>query len=214
MRHHVLVREWRSGLAGLQEDATPLHLHVTHETEGVSLAGDVEDEALVRTFVRDRDEDAFRALYRRHTPALFRLALRRSSGDSAAAEDDVQEAWIRAAERLRGFRFESALRTWLMGILVNCVRESRRRNARRPALAPAEEPAEAPRDGAALDLERAIHGLADGYRQVFVFHDLLGHTHREIASLLGVDEGTSKSPLFLARRALRRRLGPLPRGSP
>jgi RNA polymerase sigma-70 factor (ECF subfamily) len=168
----------------------------------------------VRTFIRDRDEDAFRALYRRHTPALFRLALRLSGGDSSAAEDDVQEAWIRAAEGLSGFRFESAFRTWLMGILVNCVRESRRRNARRQALPPAEEPSQAPLAGTALDLERAIHGLADGYRQVFVFHDLLGHTHREIASLLGVDEGTSKSQLFLARRALRRRLGSLTRGSP
>ena len=126
----------------------------------------------------------------------------------------MQEAWIRAAERMSGFRFESALRTWLMGILVNCARESRRRSARRPAPQSAEEPAYAPRAGEALDLERAIHGLADGYRQVFVFHDLLGHTHREIASLLGVDEGTSKSQLFLARRALRRRLGSLTRGTP
>lgn len=171
------------------------------------------DEALVRTFVRERDEDAFRALYRRHTPALYRLALRLAGGAEATAEDAVQEAWIRAAERMSGFRFESALRTWLMGIVVNCVRESRRRE--RPGVgAPPEEPLEAPLDGEAIDLERAIRGLADGYRQVFVFHDLLGHTHREIASLLGVDEGTSKSQLFLARRALRRRLGPLPRGSP
>ncbi len=195
------------------EGAQPFRALAPLRGKGEDLA-EAPDEALVRTFVRERDEDAFRALYRRHTPALFRLALRLTGGDGAAAEDDVQEAWIRAAEKLSGFRFESALRTWLMGILVNCVRESRRRSARQPALAPPEEPVEASLLGVTLDLERAVHGLADGYRHVFVLHDLLGHTHREIASLLGVDEGTSKSQLFLARRALRRRLGSITRGSP
>jgi RNA polymerase sigma-70 factor (ECF subfamily) len=172
--------------------------------------------------VRDRDEEDFRVLYRRHTPVLFRLALR-LLGDEAAAEDAVQEAWIRAAEKLAAFRFESALRTWLVGILLNCVREARRRRgpASRPgADLPVDETelgdaaGSAPLVAEAIDLERAIGGLPDGYRQVFVCHDLLGHTHREIAALLGVDEGTSKSQLFLARRALRRRLGSITRGSP
>jgi RNA polymerase sigma-70 factor (ECF subfamily) len=167
--------------------------------------------------VNGRDEDAFRSLYRRHTPVLYRLALR-LVGDAAGADDAVQEAWIRAAERMGSFRFESSLRTWLVGILLNCIREARRRGSpgeSRPGdpLA-AEEPGSAPLVGDAIDLERAIGALADGYRQVLVLHDVLGHTHREIAALLGVDEGTSKSQLFLARRALRRRLGSIPRGSP
>ncbi len=162
--------------------------------------------------MRDRGEDAFRVLYRRHTPVLYRLALR-LLGEGAGAEDVVQEAWIRAAERLALFRFESSLRTWLVGILLNCVREARRRGSSGDPLS-AEEAASPPVVGDAIDLERAIGGLADGYRRVLVLHDVLGHTHREIAALLGVDEGTSKSQLFLARRALRRRLGPVTRGSP
>jgi RNA polymerase sigma-70 factor (ECF subfamily) len=51
-----------------------------------------------------------------------------------------------------------------------------------------------------------VVGLADGYREVLVLHDVMGYTHREIAERLGIEEGTSKSQLFLARRALRRRL--------
>jgi len=166
-----------------------------------------DDAVLVKAFVSARDEAAFRALFRRHTPALFRLALRLLGGDPAGAEDAVQEAWIRAAERLATFRFESALRTWLSGFVVNCCRESRRRVQEASpdeAAAPAADDDPAP----ALDLDRALLSLADGYRQVLVLHDVVGLTHREIARQLGIEEGTSKSQLFQARRALRRRLGP------
>ena len=60
-----------------------------------------------------------------------------------------------------------------------------------------------------IDLEGAIAKLPDGYRQVVVLHDIEGMKHGEIAELLGVTEGTSKSQLFSARRALRRHLAPL-----
>jgi len=181
----------------------------THETEVrlPEVPAPDDDAVLVKAFVSARDEAAFRALFRRHTPALFRLALRLLGGDPAGAEDAVQEAWIRAAERLATFRFESALRTWLSGFVVNCCREARRRVQEASpdeAAAPAADDDPAP----ALDLDRALLSLADGYRQVLVLHDVVGLTHREIARQLGIEEGTSKSQLFLARRALRRRLGP------
>lgn len=166
------------------------------------------DETLVRAFLASRGEEPFRLLFRRHTPALLRLAQRLLGGNAAAAEDAVQEAWLRAASRLAGFRFESKLRTWLCGFVVNRCRELGR--ARAPASVaglPPVEPAAAATDAlAALDLERAVTGLADGYRAVFVLHDLMGYTHREIAARLEIEEGTSKSQLFLARRALRQRL--------
>jgi RNA polymerase sigma-70 factor (ECF subfamily) len=163
----------------------------------------------VARFLASRDDEVFRALFRRHTPALLRLALRLLGGDAAAAEDAVQEAWVRATERLSSFRFESALRTWLSGFVVNCCREARRRarpEAGAAPLAGLEERLPAARSEPAFDLERAVVGLADGYRQVFVLHDLMGFTHREIGERLGIEEGTSKSQLFLARRALRKRL--------
>jgi RNA polymerase sigma-70 factor (ECF subfamily) len=59
-----------------------------------------------------------------------------------------------------------------------------------------------------VDLERAIARLPRGYRQVFVLHDIEGFTHEEIAGLLGIEPGTSKSQLFQARRQLRGFLGP------
>jgi RNA polymerase sigma-70 factor (ECF subfamily) len=152
------------------------------------------------------DESAFRILFRRHSGAMFAVALRLLGRQPADAEDAVQEAWLRAMRGLAAFRKESTLRTWLVGIAVRCALEICRR--RRPAVdddrAPADEPRTAPVDR--LDLDRAIAALAEGYRHVLVLHDVHGYTHAEIATLLGIDEGTSKSQLSRARAAMRRTL--------
>lgn len=161
----------------------------------------------MRAFVARRAEEDFRLLFRRHSPALLRLAERLLGGERAASEDVVQEVWIRVVDRLPGFRFESQLRTWLCGFVVNRCREVSRARRGDQGVAVHEPAASTSDTGHVLDLEQAIQALADGYRAVFVLHDLMGFTHREIASRLGVEEGTSKSQLFLARRALRRHLG-------
>lgn len=165
-----------------------------------------DDLALVERFLRARGEDAFRALYRAHTPALYALALRLTGGDRTEAEDLVQESWVRAVRGLSSFRARSALRSWLCGLLVN-VRRERIRVDWRAVDAPDIEPvADTNGPDDALDLERAIGALPEGAREVFVLHDVYGYTHREIAEMLGVVEGTSKSQLTRARTLLRNSL--------
>jgi RNA polymerase sigma-70 factor, ECF subfamily len=165
-----------------------------------SVADDLE---LVERFLRGRGEDAFRALYRAHTPALYALALRLTGGDRGEAEDLVQESWVRAVTALRTFHARSALRSWLCGVLVN-VRRGRVRADWRIVDVPDVEPLTDTngRDDA-IDLERAIATLPEGARDVYVLHDVHGYTHREIADLLGIVEGTSKSQLNRARSLLR-----------
>jgi RNA polymerase sigma-70 factor (ECF subfamily) len=164
------------------------------------------DRALVERFLRGRGEDAFRALYRTHTAALYALALRLTGGDQGEAEDLVQESWVRALTALRTFRAQSALRSWLCGVLVN-VRRGRIRADWRIVDAPDVEPLADPAGGDdAIDLERAIAALPEGARDVYVLHDVHGYTHREIAALLGIVEGTSKSQLNRARHLLRNSL--------
>ena len=162
-----------------------------------------DDLALVARFLRGRGEDAFRALYRAHTPALYALAVRLTGGDKGEAEDLVQESWVRALTALRTFRAQSALRSWLCGVLVN-VRRGRIRADWRIVDAPDVEPlADTTCDDDVIDLERAIAALPEGARDVYVLHDVHGYTHREIADLLGIVEGTSKSQLNRARFLLR-----------
>ena len=164
---------------------------------------ETDDLALVERFLRGRGEDAFRALYRAHTPALYALALRLTGGDEGEAEDLVQESWVRALTALRSFRAQSALRSWLCGVLVNVRRGRIRVDWRTIDALDAEPLAEATSPDDAIDLERAIATLPDGARDVYVLHDVEGYTHREIANLLGIVEGTSKSQLNRARVLLR-----------
>ena len=166
------------------------------------------ERELVASFCERGDESAFRVLYRTHTSRLYRIALR-LLGDESLAADTVQDVWLRAAQGLQRFRWESSLSTWLAGITLNRCREQlrgRRREGTEP-LDPedAAQPRWSPADR--IDLERAIQRLPDGYREAVVLHDIEGYTHEEIAGLLGIEPGTSKSQLWRARRALRELLG-------
>lgn len=165
-----------------------------------------EDRDLAEAWITRRDEAAFRLLYRRHTPVVWPLVLRLVAGDEEAAREAVQETWIRVAEGVSTFRWESALRTWIVSIALNCAREAVRSERRGRGAHPRHPTptAGAPRAvGAAIDLARAIDALADGYREVLLLHDLEGYTHEEIAGMLGIEPGTSKSQLHRARRRAR-----------
>ena len=153
--------------------------------------------------VQGGDQRAFRELYRLHTPAMYAMALRLLARNAADAEDAIQEAWLRAVRGLGGFRGESTLRTWLVGITVRCALEIGRRRTRGADSAARQAIVRAP-DLERLDLEAALAALADGYREIVVLHDLHGYTHTEIADLLGIDQGTSRSQLSRARQILRR----------
>jgi RNA polymerase sigma-70 factor (ECF subfamily) len=169
---------------------------------------DAQDRLLVSRFLARRDEDAFRALYRRHTPFLYRFLLR-VTGRDETADEGVQETWVRAASALGRFEGRSALKTWLAGIAIRWWREEARRRGRFEEIAPDGEGVEVPPLPAGtdrIDLERAIAALSPGYREAIVLHDVEGYTHEEIAGLLGIEAGTSKSQLARARRALRARL--------
>jgi RNA polymerase sigma-70 factor (ECF subfamily) len=161
-----------------------------------------DDRGLAAAFLRG-DEPAFRELYRRHTPRVYALVRRLLGGRHADAEDVMQETWLRAARGLGGFRWESSLRTWLTGIALNLCRERSRRQA---DSALESEPATPPPVPVDVDLERAVAGLSDGYRQVLILHDVWGLTHEEVGQALGIDAGTSKSQLSRARRLLKERL--------
>jgi RNA polymerase sigma-70 factor (ECF subfamily) len=170
---------------------------------------DASDRALVDTVLASGDERAFGALYDRHTPYLYRLALRLAGYEAAAAEDLVHDAWVRAAVRFDAFEGRAQLRTWLAGFVVNAARRAWRTEGRTDELAaePSSEDAALLAAPDRLDLERAIAKLPPRARQVLVLHDVEGWTHEAIAQQLGIEPGTSKSQLSRARAMVRRELG-------
>jgi RNA polymerase sigma-70 factor (ECF subfamily) len=154
------------------------------------------------------DVEAFESVYRAHATAIRALCLR-MSGDGGEASDLVQDVFVRAWERLRSFRGQSSLATWLHRLAVNVVLE-KWRSTKRDALRMIDDPGgtafDAPmaqRDlDATIDIAEAMTKLPAGARTVFVLHEIEGYSHEEIAALTGIAAGTSRTQLFRARRTL------------
>lgn len=161
------------------------------------------------------DPNAERELYDQHVDRVYRLAYRLTGEDDQAA-DCTQETFIRVFDRLATFRGEAALATWITSIafsvIYNGLRRVKRTSGRELDLeTAANRPTEGPRAAEPdlkTELNRAISGLPDGYRTVFVMHDVEGYTHEEIATSLGIQAGTSKAQLSRARAKLRQLLAP------
>ena len=155
------------------------------------------------------DAGAERELYDAHVDRIYRLAYR-LAGDDDLARDFTQETFIRAFDRLRDFRGDAAFGTWLHAIAVsvtlNGLRKVKRFRGRETSYEEALAVSTAARE-AEPDLKerlrRAIDALPQGYRAVFVMHDVEGYTHEEIGAALGIRAGTSKAQLFRARAKLR-----------
>ncbi len=173
----------------------------------------VEERELIANAVAG-DATAERALYDAHVDRVYRLAFRLAGSDDLA-QDFTQDAFIRAFQRLGEFRGDSSFGTWLHAITVsvslNGLRKVKRLRTREvgldEGLAVAGGQREAEPD-LKVRMRQAIDSLPEGYRTVFVMHDVEGFTHEEIATALGVQSGTSKAQLFRARAKLRVLLAP------
>jgi len=168
----------------------------------------VTDAQLIADILRG-DTIAERTLYDRHVDRIYRLAWR-MAGDETLARDFTQDTFIRAFDKLGDFRGDSSLATWLHSIatsvILNGLKKVRRIHGREiggdevpDAIIPVREA----EPDLKIRLRRAIDGLPDGYRTVFVMHDVEGYTHEEIATALGIQPGTSKAQLHRARARLR-----------
>ena len=170
------------------------------------------DEREVIARVRAGDAVAERQLYDAHVDRVYRLAYR-LAGDDDLAQDFTQETFIRAFERIEGFRGEAAFGTWLYAIatsvVLNGLRKVKRFRKREADLDDAVAIGASSTD-ADPDLKEKLANAVDDlplkYRTVFVMHDVEGYTHEEIGAALGVPPGTSKAQLSRARARLRQAL--------
>jgi len=185
------------------------------ETPEAGLQEERDQIASVDNFVRRAqagDRSAFEQLYREHAGRVYAVCLR-ISADAARAEELTQEAFVRAWEMIATFRGESEFFSWLYRLTVNValsdLRSKRRRTQRvlvTDNLSPYDKTDGATTQGLAIDLENAIAALPAQARAVFVLHDVEGYRHEEIARLMNLSAGTSKSQLHRARKILREAL--------
>ena len=168
-------------------------------------------EAQLVAAARAGNRDAIRQLYDRYSPRVFAV-VRRIAGDPELACDFAQEAWLRAIRALPTFRGDARFSTWLHRIAVNAALEAARKaEVREKREVTGSEPIGI--DGPSGDpllarrLEAALARLPSGMREVLVLHDVEQYTHEEIADVLHISAGTSKSQLFKARAKMREVLG-------
>ncbi len=164
---------------------------------------------LVSQFLETRSEQAFISLYDQFTPRLYQVAYRLSGHDKTTADDLIQQMWYIVVQKLEKFEWKSELSTWLTGILINIWREKRRKSQHEILIhleIQDEDHSDEDEEESLFNmdhLELAIAKLPPGYRQIIILHDVEGYTHSEIAHIVGITEGTSKSQLYQARKALR-----------
>jgi RNA polymerase sigma-70 factor (ECF subfamily) len=163
----------------------------------------------------------FERAYRLYSRRVYSKCLH-MVGNEAEAEDLTQEVFLQLFRKMDSFRGESAFTTWLYRVAVNVVLMRLRRKSLsttsledvievRGGVLSLTQILGAPDQAltSALDrlnLERAVSQMPAGYKQIFLMHYVEGYGHREIARMLGLSIGTSKSQLYKARVRLRQLL--------
>jgi RNA polymerase sigma-70 factor (ECF subfamily) len=170
----------------------------------------VDSEMADAALAASGDGRAFERLYRRHLNRIHGLVRRMVDADQA--DDITQDVFVRAWEKLSTFRGEAAFGTWLHRLAINVILGRRQTiGTERTRFIDTEGAVESvaargSHEDMTMDFEEALALLPEGARQVFLLHDVSGYKHEEIAKLLNIVPGTSKSQLHHARMALRKYL--------
>jgi RNA polymerase sigma-70 factor (ECF subfamily) len=190
------------------------------------VTSEATDEALMIRFQRG-DRAAFAVLVRRHQTALYNFSLRHLRVTSVA-EDVVQDAFVRVVQNAAEFKHEARFTTWLYTIARNlCIDQLRKREHRKhPSLdqSAAGEEGEGPtlgertadhrsnveREATGSELKeriaRAVEGLPEDQREVFLMREVANLPFKEIADVIGVPENTVKSRMRYALEKLQQSL--------
>jgi RNA polymerase sigma-70 factor, ECF subfamily len=167
------------------------------------------------------DAVAFEHIYRLHSRQVYSLC-QRMARDPVEAEDLTQEAFLQLFRKIHTFRGESAFSSWLYRLTANVVLMAFRK--KKLATDWIESPAKTDDESgstrheiAAIDLQlsglfdrinlqAAIEQLPEGYKAMFLLHDVYGYDHKAIAKMRGCSVGNTKSQLHKARKRLREEL--------
>lgn len=153
------------------------------------------------------DRGAQKALYETYKTQMYTLAYR-ITGNFEEAQDVLQEGFLKVFQHMKSFREDSALGTWIHTIMARTALEKVRGRIHfldvESQAEQVDEAIHAPID--VQYLEQAIMALPEGYRSIFTLYEIEGFKHSEIAEMLGISEGTSKSQLHKAKHLLREKL--------
>lgn len=169
-------------------------------------------EQLIRGCL-DGKRDAQKQFYEYLAPKMMGVCLR-YAGSVEMAEDFLQEGFIKVFANLKSFRSEGSIEGWVRKVMVNTALEILRKNDVlkhsadiEAAYSLSDDYPDAFRLLTAEELLKHIQALPAGFRTVFNLFAIEGYTHQEIAEMMGISEGTSKSQYSRAKAWLQKRIG-------
>ncbi len=148
-------------------------------------------------------------LYDKFSPKMYGVCLR-YAGNEDDASDILQEGFIKVFKNLTSFRSEGSFEGWVRRIFVNTAIEHFRKKVKLYNVTEVQENTIEDTNLDALDMLAAkdvikiINELSPGYKAVFNMHVIEGYSHKEIAEIMGITEGTSKSQLARAKGVLKK----------
>jgi len=169
------------------------------------------EQELIQACIR-QERFAQRQLYERFASKLFATAMRYMKNRSDA-EDVLQDSFIKIYQKLPNFRFDCPLEAWLRKVVVNTALKQLQsqpnymQHTNSELVTDDVEQEEFTLSGFQFEqLMEIVQSLPEGCRMVFNLYAIEGYQHNEIAALLGVSEGTSKSQYSRARVLLQQKL--------
>jgi RNA polymerase sigma-70 factor (ECF subfamily) len=152
----------------------------------------------------ENDRRMQQELYNRFAPKMYGVCLR-YTGNADDAQDVLQDGFVKVFRKLDSFRSEGSFEGWIRRVFVNtAIEHFRRKHYMQPVTEREENTLESKTltalDGLSeKDILKLVQELAPGYRAVFNLYVVEGYAHKEIAEMLGITEGTSKSQLSRAK---------------
>ena len=151
--------------------------------------------------------DAQKRIYYQYCNAMYSIALRILKNEDDA-NDVLQDAFIRVFKNIKSFRGESTIGAWIKTIVIRTSLDKLKKNVFYSHEVIDEKVINKIVDSqeshiSAEFIEKVIMTLPTGYRTVFLLIEVEGYSHKEVAEMLNITEGTSKSQLFSAKKLLR-----------
>lgn len=153
------------------------------------------------------DRRAQEYLYQRFSPKMYGVCLR-YAGKAEDAQDILQDGFVKVFKNLHMYRGDGSFEGWVRRIFVNTAIEHYRRQVNLYPVTENHENLLETKELSAFDslsvkdLVQIIQQLSPGYRTVFNLYVVEGYSHKEIAEMIGISEGTSKSQLARAKGVL------------
>lgn len=155
------------------------------------------------------DSQMQQILYDKFSPKMYGVCLR-YAGNEDDASDILQEGFIKVYKNLNKFRGEGSFEGWIRRIFVNTSIEHFRKKVKLYNVTEVQENTIEDTNLDALDILatkdiiKIINELSPGYKAIFNMHVIEGYSHKEIADIMGITEGTSKSQLARAKGVLKK----------